>query len=105
MKRNILIVGCMGHIGFSLTKYIASQKISVIGFYNNTFDKYKSNDLRRLNVKLFKNDLSNKKKINDYFKKIFSVQPIADGLADSPTLYSKYLITSIPIYYQHYKWY
>ena len=34
----------MRHIGFSLTKYIASQNVNVIGFYNNTFDKYKSND-------------------------------------------------------------
>ena len=69
MKKNILVVGCMGHIGFSLTKYIASQNVNVIGFYNNTFDKYKSNELKRLKVKLFKNDLSNKKKIIGIIKK------------------------------------
>ena len=41
MIKNVLVVGCMGHIGFSVAKHIASQKINVFGFYNKTTDKLK----------------------------------------------------------------
>mgnify|MGYP006118342613 CR=1 FL=1 len=69
MKRNVLVVGCMGHIGFSLAKYIASQKISVVGFYNKTTNKSQIYTLKKLNVKLFKNNLSDPKKIINIIKK------------------------------------
>lgn len=69
MKKNILIVGCMGHIGFSLAKYFSLQKFNVVGFYNNTLDKNKLIQLKQLKVRLFKNNLSNPKKILNLIKK------------------------------------
>ena len=69
MIKNVLVVGCMGHIGFSVAKHIASQKINVFGFYNKTTDKFKISILKKLNVKLIKNDLSDPKKTINIIKK------------------------------------
>ena len=38
MKKKILIVGCQGHIGFSLTKYL-SKKYNIIATYNKSISK------------------------------------------------------------------
>ena len=35
MKKKILVVGCLGHIGFSLASYL-KKKYDVYGTYNNT---------------------------------------------------------------------
>ncbi len=69
MSKNILIVGCMGHIGFSLAKYFSLQKFNVFGFYNNSIDKLKLSEFKRLKVKLFRNNLSDQKKILNIIKK------------------------------------
>ena len=69
MKKNILIIGCMGHIGFSLAKYFSHKNYNVFGFYNNTLDKFKLTELKKLKIKLFKNNLSNPKKILSTIRK------------------------------------
>ena len=69
MKKNILIIGCMGHIGFSLAKYFSHKNYNVFGFYNNTLDKFKLTELKKLKIKLYKNNLSNPKKILSTIRK------------------------------------
>ncbi len=69
MKKNVLIIGCMGHIGFSLAKYFSHKNYNVFGFYNNTLDKFKLTELKKLKIKLFKNNLSNPKKILSTIRK------------------------------------
>jgi len=59
-KINILIIGCLGHIGYSLSIYL-SNKYNIIGTYNNTTDKNLLKKLKSNNIKLFKVDVSNKK--------------------------------------------
>lgn len=68
MNKNILILGCMGHIGFSLAKYFSYKKYNVFGVYNNTLDRSKLSEFKRLKIKLFKNNLSNQKKILSIIK-------------------------------------
>jgi dTDP-4-dehydrorhamnose reductase len=64
-KKNILIIGCLGHIGYSLSVYL-SQKYNIVATYNNTSNKNLLKNLKSKNIKLFKVDVSNKK----LFKKI-----------------------------------
>ena len=68
-KKTILVLGCMGHLGFSISKYLSKKNLKVYGIYNKTLDKYKKKDLENLGVKLIKNDLSNKNKILNLIKK------------------------------------
>jgi nucleoside-diphosphate-sugar epimerase len=37
MKKKILVVGCLGHIGFSLASYL-KKKYDIYGTYNNTIN-------------------------------------------------------------------
>ncbi len=62
MKKNILITGVMGHVGFSLAFKLAEEH-NIIGIYNKTIDKKKFSLLKKRKVKLIKNNLSNIVKI------------------------------------------
>ena len=72
----ILITGCAGFIGFHLTKFLTSKKISIIGIdnLNNYYDvNLKKNRLKLLkeNKKFtfYKTDILNKQKLNNIIKK------------------------------------
>ena len=39
MKKKILILGCMGHIGFSLAKYFSQKKYNVLWYYTYREDR------------------------------------------------------------------
>ena len=71
-KKVILISGVMGHIGFSIANFLSKKKIKVIGIYNKSIDFNKKKILNAQNVKLVRNDLSNRKKLLNLIKK-FSV--------------------------------
>jgi len=74
---NILITGCAGFIGYSITaQLLRRKKIIVYGIDN--LNKYYSIKLKKKrlsllrkkkNFKFFKIDISNKKKINNFFKR------------------------------------
>ena len=75
-KKNILVTGCAGFIGFHLTKQLLKKNFSVYGIdnINNYYNvNYKKDRLRFL--KSYKNfnfeniDLCNSKKISKFFKK------------------------------------
>ena len=74
---NILITGCAGFIGYSLSKkLLLNKKINVLGFDNlNNYYSLKLKKYRIKKLKKFKNfsfqklDLKDKNKLNDYFKK------------------------------------
>ena len=72
----ILITGCAGFIGFHLTKFLTSKKISIIGIdnLNNYYDvNLKKNRLKLLkeNKKFtfYKTDILNKQKLNNIIRK------------------------------------
>ncbi len=72
----ILITGCAGFIGFHLTKFLTSKKISIIGIdnLNNYYDvNLKKNRLKLLkeNKKFtfYKTDILNKQKLNNIVRK------------------------------------
>ena len=50
-KKTILVLGCMGHLGFSISKYLSKKNLKVYGIYNKTLDKYKKKDLEKLSEK------------------------------------------------------
>ena len=74
---NILITGCAGFIGYSLSaKLLKNKKIKIFGFDNlNKFYSVKlkrkrlSNLKKNKNFKFYKIDLSNKKKLSNLFEK------------------------------------
>ena len=66
MKKKILIVGCQGHIGFSLTKYL-TNKYNIIATFNKRISKTYFNLPRGKNIKFLKLNVFNKKKINKLF--------------------------------------
>ena len=66
MKKKILIVGCQGHIGFSLTKYL-TNKYNIIATFNKRISKTYFNLPRGKNIKILKLNVFNKKKINKLF--------------------------------------
>ena len=73
----ILITGVAGFIGFNLSRYLLdNKKIKIFGIDNLNNYYSKSLKLSRINeLKKFKNfnfkkiDISNKQKLNNYFKK------------------------------------
>ena len=74
---NILITGCAGFIGYSLSKkLLLNKKINVLGFDNlNNYYSLKLKKYRIKQLKKFKNfsfqklDLKDKNKLINYFKK------------------------------------
>ena len=74
---NILITGCAGFIGYSLSKkLLLNKKINVLGFDNlNNYYSLKLKKYRIKQLKKFKNfsfqklDLKDKNKLSNYFKK------------------------------------
>ena len=74
---NILITGCAGFIGYSLSKkLLLNKKINVLGFDNlNNYYSFKLKKNRIKQLKKFKNfsfqklDLKDKNKLSNYFKK------------------------------------
>ena len=74
----ILITGCAGFIGFHLTKFLTSKKISIIGIdnLNNYYDvKIKKdrlkilNQISKKNFKFYKLDMTNDKLVKQVFLK------------------------------------
>ena len=68
MKKKILIIGCQGHIGFSLS-YFLKDKYEVIGTYNNNINKNTFYKLKKSRTKSLKLNVFNKKNINEILKK------------------------------------
>ena len=66
MKKKILVVGCLGHIGFSLASYL-KKKYDVYGTYNNTVNSFLIKELA-LKKKLFNINVSDKEKIYKILK-------------------------------------
>ena len=74
---NILVTGCAGFIGYSLSKkLVLNKKINVLGFDNlNNYYSLKLKKHRIKQLKKFKNfsfqklDLKDKNKLINYFKK------------------------------------
>ena len=74
---NILVTGCAGFIGYSLSKkLVLNKKINVLGFDNlNNYYSLKLKKQRIKQLKKFKNfsfqklDLKDKNKLSNYFKK------------------------------------
>ena len=68
MKKKILVIGCLGHIGFSLASYL-KKKYDFYWTYNNTVNNSLIKELA-LKKKLFNVNVSDKKKIYKILKKI-----------------------------------
>ena len=79
MKKNILITGCAGFIGYHVTTKLIKNNYSVIGIdnLNNYYDKKiklsRLKELRKIsnkkNYKFFKIDICNERKLKNLFKK------------------------------------
>tara|TARA_B100000686_G_C16805776_1_gene990178 strand:- start:6825 stop:7763 length:939 start_codon:yes stop_codon:yes gene_type:complete len=59
----------MGHIGFAICLYLSNKNYNVIGIYNKTKDKYKTNLLKKNRIILIKNNLTNSILIKKILKK------------------------------------
>ncbi len=68
MKKKILIIGCQGHIGFSLS-YFLKDRYEIIATYNKNIDKNTYYKLKDANIKLLKLNVFKKKNINELLKK------------------------------------
>lgn len=68
MKKKILVLGSLGHIGFSLSKYLANRNYQVIATYNNSKNKKLFALLKKANVSLIKCNLKNKQKLTKIFR-------------------------------------
>ena len=84
MKKNILVTGCAGFIGFNLAKTLINQNFNVIGIdsLNNAYDtKFKELRLNNLNsdsnFKFFNKDLSIVESLNQ-------IEDIDDAIKKSP---------------------
>ena len=84
IKKNILITGCAGFIGFHTSEYFIKKKIKVIGCdnLNNFYDVYLKKDrLKELNkaknkLIFYKKDIKDKKflsKILSFIKLIYKI--------------------------------
>ena len=69
--KNILITGCAGFIGFSLSKYLLDKKINIIGidnvnnYYNTSLKKERLGHLQKYkSFKFIKGDISSKTTFN-----------------------------------------
>lgn len=69
--KNILITGCAGFIGFSLSKYLLDKKINIIGidnvnnYYNTSLKKERLGQLQKYkSFKFIKGDISSKTTFN-----------------------------------------
>ena len=71
MKRNkrILLTGVMGHIGFAISLYLSKKKFKIVGIYNKSLDRYKMKLLKKNNVILIKNNLTNENLIKKIIRK------------------------------------
>ena len=61
-KKKILIIGCLGHIGYSSAIHL-SKKYNIFGTYNNTVNKKLFDKLKDHNVNLLKLEVTNKKSL------------------------------------------
>lgn len=68
MKKQILILGSFGHIGYSLSEYLSDKNYDVIATSHKSVDKKMFSKLKKKNVKILKCDLKNKKKLKKIFK-------------------------------------
>lgn len=78
MKKNILVTGCAGFIGFSVTKDLLRKGYKIFGvdninnYYSVKLKKDRIKELNKIskNFKFYKIDISNEKKIFNLFKNI-----------------------------------
>ena len=75
MKKNILITGCSGFIGFHVSKYLIKKKFNVVGLdnLNHYYDVNLKKDRLKLltkykNFKFYKIDLKNKSSLERVFR-------------------------------------
>ena len=75
--KKILITGCAGFIGFSLSRRMLEKKFNIIGidnlnlYYSQSLKKKRLNILKKnKNFSFFKVDISDQKKLNEILKKI-----------------------------------
>ena len=69
MKKKILILGSFGHIGYSLSKNLATKNYEVIATYNKSKNKKILSLLKKVKVKFIKCDLKDKAKLKKIFQK------------------------------------
>ncbi len=68
MKKKILIIGCLGHIGYSLSLYL-SKKYNVFGTYNSLKNKNLLKTLKQNKIKVLKVDVANEDLLKNILKK------------------------------------
>lgn len=67
--KTIMVTGVMGHIGFEFAKQASAKQYRILGIYNKTKDKEKIKVLKKLNVKLIKNNLQKISSLENLIKK------------------------------------
>ena len=72
----ILVTGAAGFIGFNLSRFLLKKKFKVVGidnindYYSTKLKKDRINQLKKFkNIKFYKTDLRNKKKLDEIFIK------------------------------------
>ncbi len=75
--KKVLVTGANGHLGFTVTKYLAQKGYEVYAGVRNPTDKSKTKLLKKLPVKLTELDITNKKQALDIMKKVEGVFHIA----------------------------
>lgn len=66
---NILVTGFMGHIGYSLTKYLVNNGHRVVGLFNSSQNKYPKVSLDKRKLIIKKINLSDEIQIREIIKK------------------------------------
>ena len=69
MKKKILILGVMGHIGYALSIYLNRKNFQVIGTYNKFRNLSLIKNLKKNNIRILQCNFAEKKGLNKIFKK------------------------------------
>ena len=88
MKKNILVTGVMGHLGYSFASNFSNSKNTIVGIYNITKDLKKYNNLKNKKVILIKNNLSDIKTLKKIIQK-HNIESVVYSSAVSHEIYAK----------------
>lgn len=69
MKKKILILGVMGHIGYALSIFLSKKNYKVIGTYNNSKNKKYLKDFSNNNIRILKCNLGKKNDLKNILQK------------------------------------